>query len=233
MVGLVSKNVIELQGVTKVYKLGAIEVPALHGISLKIQHGEFVGIMGPSGSGKSTLMNMIGSLDWPTEGKIFLDGQDITRISESNLAQLRGRKIGFIFQQFNLLSSLSALENVGLPLVFQGVPQEKRNERAEKVLEMMGLGDRMGHKPNELSGGQQQRVAIARALVVEPEVILADEPTGNLDSKTGEDVMRTLKKLNGEGKTIVLITHEKDIAAHARRKVFLKDGSIVKDSKGG
>ena len=228
-----SKNVIELQGVTKVYKLGAIEVPALHGISLKIQHGEFVGIMGPSGSGKSTLMNMIGSLDWPTEGKIFLDGQDITRISESNLAQLRGRKIGFIFQQFNLLSSLSALENVGLPLVFQGVPQEKRNERAEKVLEMMGLGDRMGHKPNELSGGQQQRVAIARALVVEPEVILADEPTGNLDSKTGEDVMRTLKKLNGEGKTIVLITHEKDIAAHARRKVFLKDGSIVKDSKGG
>ena len=233
MVGLVSKNVIELQGVTKVYKLGAIEVPALHGISLKIQHGEFVGIMGPSGSGKSTLMNMIGSLDWPTEGKIFLDGQDITRISESNLAQLRGRKIGFIFQQFNLLSSLSALENVGLPLVFQGVPQEKRNERAEKVLEMMGLGDRMGHKPNELSGGQQQRVAIARALVVEPEVILADEPTGNLDSKTGEDVMSTLKKLNDEGKTIVLITHEKDIAAHARRKVFLKDGSIVKDSKGG
>ncbi len=231
--GLVSKNVIELQGVTKVYKLGAIEVPALHGISLKIQHGEFVGIMGPSGSGKSTLMNMIGSLDWPTEGKIFLDGQDITRISESNLAQLRGRKIGFIFQQFNLLSSLSALENVGLPLVFQGVPQEKRNERAEKVLEMMGLGDRMGHKPNELSGGQQQRVAIARALVVEPEVILADEPTGNLDSKTGEDVMSTLKKLNDEGKTIVLITHEKDIAAHARRKVFLKDGSIVKDSKGG
>ena len=228
-----SKNVIELQGVTKVYKLGAIEVPALHGISLKIQHGEFVGIMGPSGSGKSTLMNMIGSLDWPTEGKIFLDGQDITRISESNLAQLRGRKIGFIFQQFNLLSSLSALENVGLPLVFQGVPQEKRNERAEKVLEMMGLGDRMGHKPNELSGGQQQRVAIARALVVEPEVILADEPTGNLDSKTGEDVMSTLKKLNDEGKTIVLITHEKDIAAHARRKVFLKDGSIVKDSKGG
>ena len=228
-----SKNVIELQGVTKVYKLGAIEVPALHGISLKIQHGEFVGIMGPSGSGKSTLMNMIGSLDWPTEGKIFLDGQDITRISESNLAQLRGRKIGFIFQQFNLLSSPSALENVGLPLVFQGVPQEKRNERAEKVLEMMGLGDRMGHKPNELSGGQQQRVAIARALVVEPEVILADEPTGNLDSKTGEDVMSTLKKLNDEGKTIVLITHEKDIAAHARRKVFLKDGSIVKDSKGG
>ncbi|HLC38469.1 MAG TPA: ABC transporter ATP-binding protein [Candidatus Norongarragalinales archaeon] len=228
-----SKNVIELQGVTKVYKLGAIEVPALHGISLKIQHGEFVGIMGPSGSGKSTLMNMIGSLDWPTEGKIFLDGQDITRISESNLAQLRGRKIGFIFQQFNLLSSLSALENVGLPLVFQGVPQEKRNERAEKVLEMMGLGDRMGHKPNELSGGQQQRVAIARALVVEPEVILADEPTGNLDSKTGEDVMRTLKKLNGEGKTIVLITHEKDIAAHARRKVFLKDGLVLKDSKGG
>ena len=233
MVGLVSKNVIELQGVTKVYKLGAIEVPALHGISLKIQHGEFVGIMGRSGSGKSTLMNMIGSLDWPTEGKIFLDGQDITRISESNLAQLRGRKIGFIFQQFNLLSSLSALENVGLPLVFQGVPQEKRNERAEKVLEMMGLGDRMGHKPNELSGGQQQRVAIARALVVEPEVILADEPTGNLDSKTGEDVMRTLKKLNGEGKTIVLITHEKDIAAHARRKVFLKDGLVLKDSKGG
>ena len=233
MVGLVSKNVIELQGVTKVYKLGAIEVPALHGISLKIQHGEFVGIMGPSGSGKSTLMNMIGSLDWPTEGKIFLDGQDITRISESNLAQLRGRKIGFIFQQFNLLSSLSALENVGLPLVFQGVPQEKRNERAEKVLEMMGLGDRMGHKPNELSGGQQQRVAIARALVVEPEVILADEPTGNLDSKTGEDVMSTLKKLNDEGKTIVLITHEKDIAAHARRKVFLKDGLVLKDSKGG
>ena len=231
--GLVSKNVIELQGVTKVYKLGAIEVPALHGISLKIQHGEFVGIMGPSGSGKSTLMNMIGSLDWPTEGKIFLDGQDITRISESNLAQLRGRKIGFIFQQFNLLSSLSALENVGLPLVFQGITQEKRNERAKKVLEMMGLGDRMGHKPNELSGGQQQRVAIARALVVEPEVILADEPTGNLDSKTGEDVMSTLKKLNDEGKTIVLITHEKDIAAHARRKVFLKDGLVLKDSKGG
>jgi putative ABC transport system ATP-binding protein len=229
----VSKNVIDLQDVTKVYHLGSIEVPALRGVSLKIQHGEFVGIMGPSGSGKSTLVNMIGSLDWPTEGKIFLDGQDITKLGESNLAQLRGRKMGFIFQQFNLLPSLSALENVGLPLVFQGITLEERNERSKKVLEMMGLGDRLYHKPNEMSGGQQQRIAIARALVVEPEVILADEPTGNLDSKTGEEVMKILEKLNGEGKTIILITHEKDIAAHAKRKIFLKDGLIVKDSKGG
>lgn len=218
--------IIELRDVKKIYKLGVVEVPALAGITLKIKRGEFVAITGPSGSGKSTLMNMVGSLDLPSSGKIILDGIDITHLSESSLAQLRGRKIGFVFQQFNLISSLSALENVSLPLVFQGIPKEERDARARKILELVGLGDRMTHRPTELSGGQQQRIAIARALVIEPEVILADEPTGNLDSKTGADILSLLKKLNAEGKTVIIVTHDPGLAKQAQRIVKIKDGLL-------
>jgi putative ABC transport system ATP-binding protein len=192
------KTVIELKDVWKIYKMGDVEVKALSGIDLTVEKGEFVSIMGPSGSGKSTSMNMIGCLDVPTKGKIFLEGKDISEMSESDLAQIRGKKIGFIFQQFNLISTLSALENVTLPMIFQNMSREERREKAKKLLEMVELGERMHHKPTELSGGQQQRVAIARSLCNDPEVILADEPTGNLDSKTGGTVMDFLKKLNRE-----------------------------------
>lgn len=226
------RTIIELRDVTKIYKLGKVEVPALAGITLKIKRGEFVAITGPSGSGKSTLMNMVGSLDLPTSGKILLDGTDITHLSESSLAQLRGRKIGFVFQQFNLISSLSALENVSLPLVFQGIPKSERDARAQKILELVGLGDRVKHRPTELSGGQQQRIAIARALVIDPEVILADEPTGNLDSKTGADILSLLKKLNAEGKTVIIVTHDPGLAKQAQRIVKIKDG-LLENGKAG
>ncbi len=224
--------IIELRDVKKIYKLGTVEVPALAGITLKIKRGEFVAITGPSGSGKSTLMNMVGSLDLPTSGKIILDGIDITHLSESSLAQLRGRKIGFVFQQFNLIPSLSALENVSLPLVFQGIPKGEREARAQKILELVGLGDRVKHRPTELSGGQQQRIAIARALVIDPEVILADEPTGNLDSKTGLDILLLLKKLNAEGKTVIIVTHDPALAKQAQRIVKIKDG-LLENGKAG
>jgi putative ABC transport system ATP-binding protein len=208
--------------------MGDVTVNALRGISLEIKKGEFVAIQGPSGSGKSTAMNMVGCLDVPTKGRIFLDDKDISHLHESELAQIRGRKIGFIFQQFNLIPTLSAIENVMLPMIFQGIEKEKRLEKAKKLLEMLELGERLNHKPSELSGGQQQRVAIARALSNDPDVILADEPTGNLDSSTGLNVIHYLENLNRQGKTIVMVTHDADIAKHAKRIEFLRDGQICK-----
>lgn len=223
------RAIIKLDNVWKIYEMGDVEVKALQGMSLEVREGEFVAIMGPSGSGKSTAVNMIGCLDVPTRGKILLDGHDISKLSESDLAQIRGKKIGFIFQQFNLIPTLTALENVALPIVFQSVGREKRTKKATELLQIVELGDRMGHNPTELSGGQQQRVAIARALANDPEVILADEPTGNLDSSTGETVMSFLKKLNKkDGKTIIMVTHDSNVAKHADRIEFLKDGKIVK-----
>ncbi len=209
--------------------MGEVEVPALRGINIEVKKGEFVAIMGPSGSGKSTAMNMVGALDVPTKGHIFLKGHDIATLNESRLAQIRGQTIGFIFQQFNLIPTLTALENVMLPMTFQGQDREERIKRAKKLLDEVDLSDRMDHKPTELSGGQQQRVAIARSLANDPEVILADEPTGNLDSKTGVNVMDFLKDLNKKHcKTIVMVTHDKDTAKHAHRIELLKDGQFVK-----
>ena len=217
--------IIRLDDVWKIYKMGDVEVPALRGMTLDIYPHEFVAIMGPSGSGKSTAMNMVGCLDVPTKGHIYLDGKDISKMNESDLAQIRGRKIGFIFQSFNLMQNLSALENVMLPMTFQGIPRAKREETAKKLLTLVGLENRMNHKPTELSGGQQQRVAIARSLSNNPDVILADEPTGNLDSKTGVEVMEMLKKLHEEeGKTIIMVTHDKNIGSNADRIAYLKDG---------
>jgi putative ABC transport system ATP-binding protein len=224
--------VIRLENVWKIYRMGDVEVPALRGLNLEVEKGEFVSIMGPSGSGKSTAMNMIGCLDVPTKGRIMLDGNDISSLSESNLAQIRGRKIGFIFQQFNLLNTLSALENVMLPMTFQGYPEAERRARATELLDLVQLNDRMDHRPTELSGGQQQRVAIARSLANDPEVILADEPTGNLDSSTGSSVIEFLKKLHKDkGKTIVMVTHDEKLAKHAERTAYLMDGTIVKITK--
>jgi putative ABC transport system ATP-binding protein len=226
------KPIIELKDAWKIYQMGEVKVVALSGLNLAVQKGEFVSIMGPSGSGKSTAMNMIGCLDIPSKGIILLDGKDISKLRESDLAQIRGRKIGFIFQQFNLIPTLSALENIMLPMIFQGIPKDDRLERAKKLLKMVELDDRMDHKPNELSGGQQQRVAIARSLSNDPEVILADEPTGNLDSKTGSTVMDFLKKLHEEeGKTIIMVTHDEDVAKNADRIEYLKDGKIIKTLK--
>jgi putative ABC transport system ATP-binding protein len=231
------ETIIKLDNVWKIYRMGEVKVNALRGVDLEIKRGEFVAIMGPSGSGKSTAVNMVGALDIPSKGKIYLEKHDISKMSESNLAQIRGKKIGFIFQQFNLINTLSALENVALPMVFQGVEKEERAIRAKKILESMELGDRIGHRPTELSGGQQQRVAIARALANEPEVVLADEPTGNLDSSTGQTVMDFLKNLNKkDGKTIIMVTHDTNVAHHAHRIEFLKDGMIEKrlnNRKGG
>ena len=225
-----NKPVIELRDVWKVYTMGDVEVPALRGLSLSIRKGEFVSIMGPSGSGKSTAMNMIGCLDVPTKGKIFLNEHNIANLHESDLAQIRGRTIGFIFQQFNLLPTLTALENVMMPMVFQGIPKEKRVKRATELLNTVGLGDRMNHRPSELSGGQQQRVAIARALCNDPEVILADEPTGNLDSKTGAEIISLLGSLHeNQGKTVIMVTHDAGVAKHADRVELLRDGCVVKD----
>lgn len=225
-------TIIELKNVQKHYVLGEVTVKALCGLNLKIKRGEFVAIQGPSGSGKSTAMNMIGALDVPTSGHVYLDGRDISTFRESELAQIRGRKIGFIFQTFNLIQTLTALENVALPMMFQGVGKEERNKRAKELLERVGLGERLNHKPGELSGGQRQRVAIARALVNDPEVILADEPTGNLDSKTGENIMDFLEKLHKDDKkTIIMVTHNPALAEYADRVEFLKDGKIVKSVK--
>ncbi len=224
-----TKKIIEVKNVWKTYKMGKNKVHALRGISLEVKKGEFLAILGPSGSGKSTCMNMVGCLDTPTKGDVFLSGKNIAKLDESDLAQIRGKKIGFIFQQFNLLPSLTAQENVMLPMMFQGVPLEKRLKQSKKYLELVGLDKRMDHLPNQLSGGQQQRVAIARSLANEPEMILADEPTGNLDSKSGGIVIDFLKKLRKkEGTTIVIVTHDEKLAESADRQVYLKDGLIVK-----
>ena len=223
---------IELKDVFKHYYMGENVVKAVDGISLKINQGEFVAIMGPSGSGKSTSMNPVGSLDVPTKGHIFLDGEDISTFSESDLAQLRGQKIGFIFQSFNLIPNLTAKENVMIPMTFQGISLEERELKAEELLELVELGDRINHYPNELSGGQKQRVAIARSLANNPEVILADEPTGNLDTKTGDIVMHFLDKLHREGKTIIMITHEPELAEHHAEVIYwLRDGKLEKITK--
>ena len=232
--GIKMKNtIIKLDNVWKTYQMGEVKVNALRGLNLEIKKGEFVAIMGPSGSGKSTAVNMVGALDIPTKGKIYLEKHDISKLSESDLAQIRGKKIGFIFQQFNLINTLSALENVALPMVFQGIEKEERMETGKRLLEMVGLGHRINHRPTELSGGEQQRVAIARSLANDPDVVLADEPTGNLDSKTGIMVIEFLEKLNKEGKTIIVVTHDANVAKHAHRIDFLKDGIIVKRTKGG
>ncbi len=227
-----TETIIKLEDVWKIYKMGEVEVPALRGLDLKIKRGEFVAVQGASGSGKSTALNAIGCLDVPTKGKVFLEGRDISKLPESELAQIRGKKIGFIFQQFNLINTLTALENVTLPMIFQNIPSEERMKKAKELLEMVELGDRMDHKPTELSGGQQQRVAIARSLSNVPEVILADEPTGNLDSKTGETVIKFLGRLHKEKKTtIIMVTHDAGLAHHAQRIEFLKDGAIIKSKK--
>jgi len=230
-----TKAIIKIQEVWKIYTMGEVEVPALRGLDLTIQQGEFLAVLGPSGSGKSTALNMIGSLDTPTKGHIYLDGIDISSLSESDLAQLRGKKIGFIFQVFNLIPSLDAVGNVALPLVFQGVSREERRKRAIELLTKVGLGHRLTHKPNQLSGGERQRVAIARALANDPEVILADEPTGNLDSKTGLEVMDILDNLHKkENKTIIMVTHDQDLVKYSERVCYLMDGKIIKskDLKG-
>jgi putative ABC transport system ATP-binding protein len=223
----IAPPVIELRGVTRVYSSGRLEVAALRGVDLDVFQGDFLAVVGPSGSGKSTLMNIIGCLDRPTDGSYRLGGTPVEQLSDDDLARVRGRAIGFVFQSFNLLPRTSALENVATPLLYQGVPRRERHERAAAALERLGLGDRMEHEPSELSGGQQQRVAIARALVGEPALILADEPTGNLDSQSGADVIELLHELNGSGTTIVLITHDPDVADNARRQVHVRDGLLV------
>jgi putative ABC transport system ATP-binding protein len=219
--------IIRLSDVRRVYAMGAVEVPALDGVSLDVRSGEFVAIVGPSGSGKSTIMNILGCLDRPTTGTYELAGTPVAGLDDDGLARLRSRTIGFVFQSYNLLPRTSALENVATPLLYQGVPKRERLARAAAALERLGLADRLGHEPTELSGGQQQRVAVARALVTEPALILADEPTGNLDSRSGADVMRLLQELHAAGRTIVLITHDPQVAEAADRQVHLRDGKVA------
>ena len=226
-----AQRTIEIRDVTKVYKNGALEVPALRGVSFTIERGEYVAVMGPSGSGKSTLMNVIGCLDRITTGRYLLDGSDVSALDDNELAEIRLKKLGFIFQGFNLLARTDAIKNVALPLFYAGVSTRERNERARARLAEVGLGDRAHHKPNELSGGQQQRVAIARALVNDPAVLLADEPTGNLDSTTSEEIMRVFEDLNAGGRTIIMVTHDEEVAAHAKRTIRLRDGLIVEDTQ--
>ena len=224
-------KLIELKGINKTYKNGEQELRVLKDIDLEVEKGDFVAIMGPSGSGKSTLMNVIGLLDRPTSGDYFLEGQEVGNLSEKKLAHVRNEQIGFVFQQFFLLSKLNAFQNVELPLIYAGVHPAKRKEIAEQYLEKVELGSRMHHLPSELSGGQKQRVAIARALVNRPAIVLADEPTGALDTKTGEQIMDLLTKLNQEGKTIIMVTHEPEIASFANRRIVIRDGVISSDSK--
>jgi putative ABC transport system ATP-binding protein len=221
--------IIRTEGLTKDYVLGAETVHAVRGVDLEIRTGEFVAVMGPSGSGKSTFMNMIGCLDTPTAGRYWLNGQLVSELTDDQLARVRNRQIGFVFQTFNLLPRATALHNVELPLIYAGVGSKERHRRAAEKLELVGLADRMDHRPPEMSGGQRQRVAVARALVNEPALLLADEPTGNLDSVTSGDIMRQLAELNEQGQTILLVTHEHDIAEYAKRQVHLKDGLIEQD----
>ena len=222
---------IRTEELTKVYEMGAEQVYALRGINIEIKRGEYVAIMGPSGSGKSTLMNLIGCLDTPTSGKYWLAGRLVSDLDEDELAYIRNKEIGFVFQMFNLLPRASALHNVELPLVYNGTPAAERTARAKRALEAVDLGERMMHKPSELSGGQRQRVAIARALVNTPAIILADEPTGNLDSQTGEEIMAVFAKLHEQGNTVILVTHERDIALHAHRVIHIRDGRVETDER--
>ena len=221
--------VIEIEGVTKLYRMGSETIHALRGVNVKIHRNEYLAIMGPSGSGKSTLMNMLGCLDTPTAGRYEFNGKNVATMVDDELAEIRNREIGFVFQTFNLLPRSNALHNVELPLIYAGLGRHDRIEKARRALTNVGLGDRMSHRPNELSGGQRQRVAIARALVNSPSIILADEPTGNLDSRTGEEIMELFEQLYGQGNTIIVVTHEEDIARHARRIVRLRDGFIESD----
>jgi putative ABC transport system ATP-binding protein len=223
--------VIRTEGLIKTYEMGAEQVHALQGLDVEIRKGEYVAIMGPSGSGKSTLMNLIGCLDTPTSGRYWLAGRLVSELDDDELAYIRNKEIGFVFQTFNLLPRASALHNVELPLIYNGTPAEERGEKAKSALQKVDLTSRMYHKPNELSGGQRQRVAIARALVNEPSILLADEPTGNLDSKTGEEIMNLFENLHRQGNTIILVTHEMDIAQHAHRVIFIRDGKIASDEK--
>jgi len=222
-------EIIRIEGITRHYRIGQETVKALNGVDLSVQKNEYVALMGPSGSGKSTLMNIIGCLDTPTAGRYFLNGPDVAGMSDNELAEIRNREIGFVFQTFNLLPRYTALDNVALPLVYAGYPRDERMEKAREALRQVGLADRMTHKPNELSGGQRQRVAVARAIVNNPAIILADEPTGNLDSKTSQEIMALFDEIHRQGNTIILVTHEEDIARHARLIVRLRDGVVEQD----
>jgi putative ABC transport system ATP-binding protein len=222
---------LQLKNIRKTYRLDGVEIQALRGINLSIDKGDYVAISGPSGSGKSTLMHIIGLLDRPSGGKIFLHGRELSTLSENELARLRNQEFGFVFQNFNLLPRASALDNVEMPLIYAGVSRRERRRRAKEKLEAVGLGDRLGNTPAQLSGGQQQRVAIARALINSPSIILPDEPTGNLDTKSGAEIMKIFDRLNREGHTIILVSHEAEIAKHARRRIRLVDGEIVEDTK--
>jgi putative ABC transport system ATP-binding protein len=226
-----SGPIIHTEDLWRTYQMGSEEIHALRGVSFEIQPGEYVAVMGPSGSGKSTLMNLIGCLDTPSKGRYVLRGKVVSEMNDDELAAIRNREIGFVFQTFNLLPRATALHNVELPLVYAGIPKEKRIELAKRSIEMVDLTERMMHKPNELSGGQRQRVAIARALVMNPSILLADEPTGNLDSATGEEIMKLFERLHEQGHTIILVTHERDIAEHAHRTIHIRDGKIEKDER--
>lgn len=220
---------LEIKKIKKIYQMGKVKVEALRGVSFYIDKGEFVAIMGPSGSGKSTLMHIIGCLDQPTEGNFIIGGKDVSKLNDDRLAEIRNKRIGFVFQQYNLLSRTSILHNVEIPLIYAGLKSKQRRKLAMQALESVGLADRVKHKPNEISGGEKQRAAIARALVNDPLIILADEPTGNLDTKTGEEIMKIFYKLHQQGNTIIMVTHEAEVARHARRIIHLRDGLIEKD----